>query len=118
MEEAAIVECESRKPGRESCMRKIRTSTHAAPVRTAPTRGGEACASASAHPAPVCAAEMRASAHAAEMHSAATEVPTSEAAAMAATATASESWSRKSKRCAKHARDEAIKKLVTHPVPP
>jgi len=54
------------------------------------------------------------------MHSAATEVSTSEAAAMAtaATATASESWRRKSKRCAKHARDEAIKKLVTHPVPP
>ena len=38
--------------------------------------------------------------------------------ATAATATASESWRRKSKRCAKHARDEAIKKLVTHPVPP
>ena len=83
MEEAAVVECESRKPGRESCMRKIPASTHAAPVRTAPMCGGEACASASTHPAPVCAAEVCASAHAAEMHSAATEVPTSEAAAMA-----------------------------------
>src|SRR6266852_5451674 len=74
MEEvAAIVECDSRKPGRESSMCKMHASIHAAPVRAAEVRG----------------CEVRTSA--AEMHSAATEVPTSEvptseAAAMAATA--------------------------------
>src|SRR5216684_5509554 len=104
------------KPGRESSMRKMHASIHAAPVRAAPVRGCEVRASAHAAPAraaEVRASEVRASAHAAEMHSAATEVPTAEAAAMAATA--SERRGRKSKRRSKRTRDEATKELVVHP---
>jgi len=58
-------------------------------------------------------ADMHPTSHPADMHSAATEVPTSEAAAMAATA--SERRGRKSKRRSKRTRDEATKELVVHP---
>jgi len=58
-------------------------------------------------------ADMHPTSHPADMHSAATEVPTAEAAAMAATA--SERRGRKSKRRSKRTRDEATKELVVHP---
>ena len=54
--------------------------------------------------------------HGADMHSAATEVPTTEAAAMAATeaAAASECRGRKSKGRTKRTRDEATNELLVH----
>ena len=57
-------------------------------------------------------ADMHPTSHPADMHSAATEVPTSEAAAMAAAA--SECRWRKSKGRAKRTRDEATNELLVH----
>jgi hypothetical protein len=58
-------------------------------------------------------ADMHPTSHPADMHSAATEVPTSEAAAMAAAAASECRW-RKSKGRAKRTRDEATNELLVH----